>query len=109
MQPKENIGPVDRWIRLVVGYAAAIVGLVSLVSGPASVPVGAAEAALFALGVDLFVTGLRCHSPLYRFLDLSTAPRHEDAAMRTPPKSGPSPRSYRSCCQIPLSWKREKR
>lgn len=75
MQREQNVGTVERVIRIVGGGGAAVVGLVLLVTGPGSFLLGLALVALTLLGIDFFVTGVTGYCPLYHRLGLSTA-RH---------------------------------
>lgn len=72
---KKNLGTLERALR---------VGLGAIVAGGAALFFFTAEAliwrlafvALFGLGVDFVVTGLRGYCPLYNLLGWSTAPSH---------------------------------
>ena len=63
-RPQINITPLERAGRILIGGAAAIIGLVLLVSAS-----GALAAVLLTLlvlaGLDLVVTGALGHCPLY--------------------------------------------
>lgn len=75
MKREQNVGTVERGIRIVGGGGAALAGLVLLVAGPGSFLLGVALVALMLLGIDFFVTGLTGYCPLYHRLGWSTAPR----------------------------------
>ena len=62
-----NITPVERAGRIVLGAAAAIVGLVLLTSAGSSLAV-VLEGLLILAGLDLVVTGALGHCPLYQRL-----------------------------------------
>ncbi|MBF6613860.1 MAG: DUF2892 domain-containing protein [Chloroflexi bacterium] len=72
-QRDQNVGTAERWIRLVGGSLAAIVGLVLLLAGPASLLWSVAYIAVALLGLDFAVTGITGYCPLYRRLGWSTA------------------------------------
>lgn len=59
-----NITPAERTARIVLGSAAALVGLV-LLTGAASTWAVALELLLVLAGLDLVVTGALGHCPLY--------------------------------------------
>lgn len=66
-RPEVNITPIERIGRILVGAVAAIGGLVLLGSaGGAFIVV--LELLLVAAGLDLIVTGMLGHCPLYRKL-----------------------------------------
>ena len=70
-RPSVNITPAERGGRIVLGLAAAVVGLVLLTS--VAGPVGAVlEVLLVAAGLDLLVTGALGHCPLYHKLGRAT-------------------------------------
>jgi hypothetical protein len=70
-RPSVNITPTERWGRIVLGLAAAVVGLVLLTSVGSAV--GAVlEVLLVAAGLDLLVTGALGHCPLYAKLGRAT-------------------------------------
>ena len=75
MQREQNVGTVERGIRVVGGGGATLVGLVLLLGGPGSLLLGVALVALTLLGIDFFVTGLTGYCPLYHRLGWSTASR----------------------------------
>ena len=62
-----NITPVERLGRVLVGLAAAVIGLVLLASAP-SVWAVVLEVLLVLAGLDLLVTGAIGHCPLYQKL-----------------------------------------
>lgn len=63
-RPAINITPAERASRIVLGGAAAIVGLVLLASASGAVAV-VLLALLVLAGLDLVVTGALGHCPLY--------------------------------------------
>lgn len=65
--PTVNITPMERVGRVIVGLAAAIVGVV-LLSGAGSTVAVVLELLLVAAGLDLIVTGARGYCPLYNRL-----------------------------------------
>jgi len=66
-RPSVNIGVAERVGRIVLGAAAAIVGVL-LLTGTASVLAAVLELLLIAAGLDLVVTGSLGHCPLYQRL-----------------------------------------
>jgi hypothetical protein len=68
---ENNIGVLDRRVRVVVGVALAAGGLATL-GGPFSLP-SAAGAAATLLGVVLLATGLVRVCLLYRLLGIDTS------------------------------------
>ena len=62
-----NIIPVERWGRMIVGVAAIVAGGVLLL-GAGSVLAVLLEVLLVLAGVDLLVTGVLGHCPLYQKL-----------------------------------------
>ena len=76
-RPSVNITPVERAGRIVVGAAAAIVGVVLLLTA-GSVLAVALEVLLVAAGLDLLITGALGHCPLYQRLG------YVPAALRRP-------------------------
>lgn len=73
---KENVGMVERAVRVTLGGALAIGALVLLFGGGGLISL-LLYVALIALGVDFVVTGIRGYCPLYNRLGWSTAqPRH---------------------------------
>ena len=76
---EQNVGTVERWIRVTGGGIAVVVGLALLLGGPGNFLVAIALVALTLLGFDFVVTGITGYCPLYQRLGLSTAkhkPRH---------------------------------
>lgn len=72
-QREQNVGTVERWVRIVGGSLAAIVGLALLLAGPASLLWGVAYLVLALLGLDFTVIGITGYCPLYRRLSWTTA------------------------------------
>ena len=62
-----NITPVERGGRIAIGLAAVIVAVVLLVSAGSALAV-VLEVLLIAAGLDLVVTGVLGHCPLYQRL-----------------------------------------
>ena len=62
-----NITPAERGGRIVLGAAAAVVGLVLLTSAGSALAL-VLEVLLIAAGLDLVVTGALGHCPLYQKL-----------------------------------------
>lgn len=62
-----NISPVERGGRMVLGLAAAVVGVVLLVSAGSALSV-VLEVLLVVAGLDLVITGALGHCPLYQRL-----------------------------------------
>ena len=75
MRRQQNVGTLERWIRVVGGGLAAVAGLILLISPP-SVVIGAAAVVLILLGLDFVYTGFTGYCPLYRRLGWSTARAH---------------------------------
>ncbi|HUY80007.1 MAG TPA: DUF2892 domain-containing protein [Ktedonobacterales bacterium] len=76
MRREQNVGRVERGIRIAGGAAAALVGLVGLaffIEGAANLLLALAFVALLLLGVDFVVTGVTGYCPLYHRLGFSTA------------------------------------
>jgi len=61
---KENVGTVDRTIRMVFGIALLFVGLLG--------PDGALSMVMMVVGLVLVVTGLTSSCPIYSILGKST-------------------------------------
>ena len=59
-----NIGPQERVARIVVGLVGVVVGIVVLTGSPGAV-VAVLAALLGVAGLDLAVTGVLGHCPLY--------------------------------------------
>ena len=72
MKPKQNVGTVERWIRIIGGSLAAIVGLFLFLQIQASLLPGLAGIVLVLLGLDFVVTGITGYCPLYHRLGWST-------------------------------------
>jgi Inner membrane protein YgaP-like, transmembrane domain len=60
-----NITSGERAGRVLVGLAGALAGLVLLLAGSPTVGTGILEALLVLAGLDLLVTGVIGHCPLY--------------------------------------------
>lgn len=71
VQKAQNVGTAERWLRIIGGGIAAIVGLVMLLPTPASIGVGAFSVALVLLGLDFVYTGITGYCPLYNRLGWS--------------------------------------
>lgn len=69
---QQNVGTIERWVRVLGGGGAAVAGLALLLAGPASLLLGVAAVALSLLGLDFVVTGLTGHCPLYQRLGRNT-------------------------------------
>lgn len=65
---QQNVGAIERRVRVLGGTAAALAGLAFLLAGPASLLLGVAEVALVLLGLDFVVTGITGYCPLYKRL-----------------------------------------
>lgn len=76
-RPVVNITPLERVGRVLVGAAAAVVGVLLLASAGGVVAV-VLEALLVLAGLDLVVTGALGHCPLYHKLG------HVPASQRRP-------------------------
>lgn len=76
-----NITPAERIGRIAAGLAGIIVGLV-LLTRAASVPAVILEALLIAAGLDLLVTGMFGHCPLYAKLGHVPAASSRQATRR---------------------------
>ena len=78
-QKVQNVGAVERWVRVLGGSLLAFIGLAYLLPGPVSVPMVILGVALVLLGLDFVYTGLTGYCPLYNKLGWSTArpPGHE--------------------------------
>jgi hypothetical protein len=79
---QQNVGTIERWVRVLGGGAAAIAGLALLLAGPASLLLGVAAVALVLLGLDFVVTGITGHCPLYKRLGWNTRRAHPAASGR---------------------------
>ena len=73
MHKAQNVGTAERWLRIICGGLAALVGLVLLLPAPASIGAGAFGVALVLLGLDFVYTGITGYCPLYNRLGWSTA------------------------------------
>lgn len=76
MAREQNVGTIERWIRVIGGGSAVVVGLSLLLGDPGNFLVAIALVALTLLGVDFLVTGITGYCPLYHRFGLSTA-RHK--------------------------------
>ncbi len=74
MKQKQNVGTVERWIRIIGGSVAASIGLILLLPVPASLLLGLGGVVLVLLGLDFVVTGIIGYCPLYHRLGWSTTP-----------------------------------
>ena len=72
MQREQNVGTLERLLRVVGGGLATLIGLAFLLAGPASLIWGVAYSALALLGLDFVVTGFTGYCPLYQRLGWST-------------------------------------
>lgn len=72
MKKQQNVGTIERVLRVALGGALAIWALVLLLAGGGLISL-LVYIALIALGVDFVVTGVRGYCPLYNFLGWSTA------------------------------------
>ena len=72
--PEKNVGTAERVVRVALGGALAAWALWLLVGGGATREL-LLYGALFALGADFVVTGVRGRCPLYKWLGWSTARR----------------------------------
>ena len=66
-RPEVNITPLERCGRILIGAAAATVGVI-LLAGGGQATVVVLEAFLVLAGLDLIVTGALGHCPLYHKL-----------------------------------------
>ena len=73
MQREQNVGTLERGLRVVGGGLAAVIGLGLLLAGAASLVWAVAAIALVLLGLDFVVTGITGYCPLYHRLGWSTA------------------------------------
>jgi hypothetical protein len=73
MRKVQNVGTAERWLRVIGGGLAALVGPVLLLPAPASTGVGALGVALVLLGLDFVYTGITGYCPLYNKLGWNTA------------------------------------
>lgn len=73
MHRTQNVGTIERGVRVLGGGILAVIGFVLLFAGPSSLVAGVAEAILVLLGLDFVVTGLTGYCPLYHRLGWSTA------------------------------------
>jgi len=72
MNRQQNVGTVERWIRVIGGAIAAIIGITLFLPTPGSLLVGLAGIVLVLLGFDFVVTGITGYCPLYHRLGWST-------------------------------------
>jgi hypothetical protein len=72
MKHKQNVGTVERWIRIIGGSLAALIGLFLFLPVPASLLLGLVGIVLVLLGLDFVVTGITGYCPLYHRLGWST-------------------------------------
>lgn len=72
---KKNLGTIDRKLRIVLGCALAISALVLFFAG-AGLIWRLVYITLMPLGVEVVISGIRGHCPLYRVLGWSTAQRN---------------------------------
>ena len=72
MRKEQNVGTLERLLRVVGGGFATLIALAFLLAGPASLIWGVAYIALALLGLDFLVTGITGYSPLYHRLGWST-------------------------------------
>lgn len=72
--PEKNVGTAERVVRVALGGALAAWALWLLAGGGATREL-LLYGALFALGADFVVTGVRGRCPLYKWLGWSTARR----------------------------------
>lgn len=68
----QNVGTLERWIRVIGGAAAVVIGLILFLPTPASLLLGIVGVALVLLGFDFVVTGITGYCPLYHRLGWST-------------------------------------
>lgn len=73
MEKQQNVGRVERALRIFGGGLAAIIGLFVLFPSPGSAGAWALGITLVLLGVDFFYTGLTGYCPLYHRLGVSTS------------------------------------
>lgn len=76
MKHVQNVGTIERVLRMLVGAVLAVVGVLLLVTY-GTLQWSLIGLAVIALGVDFVVTGIRGYCPLYRLLGWSTARRPE--------------------------------
>lgn len=79
---QQNVGTIERWVRVLGGGIAAFAGLAFLLAGPGSLLLGVAAVALVLLGLDFVVTGITGYCPLYHRLGWSTRRAHPAGAGR---------------------------
>lgn len=80
MRREQNVGALERALRIMGGGAAAIIAAGFIIVGPANLLIGLALVALMLIGIDFFVTGVTGYCPLYHRLGWSTV-RHESHAV----------------------------
>lgn len=83
MNKANNVGTIERSLRVFGGGLAVVIGLLILLPSPGSVGAGALGVALVLLGLDFVVTGLTGYCPLYHRLGWSTARRTDGPFQRT--------------------------
>jgi len=57
MKNTQNVGTLERWLRIIGGAAVAIIGLILFLPTPASLLLGITGIALVLLGLDFVVIG----------------------------------------------------
>lgn len=72
MKRTQNVGTLERWIRVIGGALVAVFGLFLLIPTPGSLLLGLAGVVLVLLGLDFVVTGITGYCPLYHRLGWST-------------------------------------
>ena len=73
MHKAQNVGAVERWLRIVGGGIIVVLGLMVLHPSPESIAGAALGVVLVALGGDFVYTGMVGYCPLYQMLGWSTA------------------------------------
>ena len=77
---EQNIGPLEQWVRVLVGNFASLGGIWILAADPMLVE-GVLGVVLLVAGIYLIVTGARRYCPIYRRLGWSTEnSRHRDGS-----------------------------
>lgn len=86
MHHEQNLGTVERWLRIVGGGIAVVLGLMVLHPSPESIAEVVLGAALVALGGDVVYTGMVGFCPLYQVLGRGTpTPVHTGRVPRSEP------------------------